>query len=53
MRRGRNATGATINVCEFGPGDPIGELEFLNNHKCVAARARASVVGGRGGVKGT
>eukprot|EP00667_Euglena_gracilis_P001237 EG_transcript_1237 len=33
---GRGASGTTINVCEFGPGDPIGELEFLNNHKCVA-----------------
>ena len=26
----------TLNVCEFGYGDPIGELEFINNHKCVA-----------------
>ena len=33
---GRDANGATINVCEFGYGDCIGELEFINNHKCVA-----------------
>ena len=25
-----------MNVCRFGYGDTIGELEFMNNHKCVA-----------------
>ena len=30
------ATGKKVDVCSFGPGDIIGELEFLNNHKAVA-----------------
>eukprot|EP01012_Entosiphon_sulcatum_P048922 TRINITY_DN674_c0_g1_i1.p1 TRINITY_DN674_c0_g1~~TRINITY_DN674_c0_g1_i1.p1 ORF type:complete len:1788 (+),score=332.31 TRINITY_DN674_c0_g1_i1:113-5476(+) len=33
---GRDASGEILNVCEFGYGDPIGELEFINNHPCVA-----------------
>lgn len=30
------ATGKKVDVCNFGAGDIIGELEFLNNHKTVA-----------------
>jgi CRP-like cAMP-binding protein len=30
------ASGKSVKVCTFGPGDIIGELEFLNHHKAVA-----------------
>ena len=30
------STGKKVDVCTFGAGDIIGELEFLNNHKAVA-----------------
>ena len=33
---GRDADGANVNVCTFKAGDCIGELEFINNHNCVA-----------------
>eukprot|EP01064_Diplonema_japonicum_P039245 TRINITY_DN9791_c0_g1_i3.p1 TRINITY_DN9791_c0_g1~~TRINITY_DN9791_c0_g1_i3.p1 ORF type:complete len:288 (+),score=70.20 TRINITY_DN9791_c0_g1_i3:709-1572(+) len=33
---GRSETGEPYKVCEFVEGDHFGELEFLNNHKCVA-----------------
>eukprot|EP01064_Diplonema_japonicum_P024324 TRINITY_DN3486_c5_g1_i1.p1 TRINITY_DN3486_c5_g1~~TRINITY_DN3486_c5_g1_i1.p1 ORF type:complete len:850 (+),score=228.64 TRINITY_DN3486_c5_g1_i1:58-2607(+) len=33
---GRDANGKNIKVCEFTEGDCVGELEFINNHKCVA-----------------
>eukprot|EP01004_Peranema_trichophorum_P004887 NODE_377_length_2843_cov_17.660662_g322_i0.p1 GENE.NODE_377_length_2843_cov_17.660662_g322_i0~~NODE_377_length_2843_cov_17.660662_g322_i0.p1 ORF type:complete len:814 (+),score=164.32 NODE_377_length_2843_cov_17.660662_g322_i0:1-2442(+) len=33
---GRDETGKVIEVCEFGYGDPIGELEFMHGHQCVA-----------------
>lgn len=33
---GRDDNHNTIKVCEFTVGDCVGELEFINNHKCVA-----------------
>ena len=33
---GRNNVDEISKVCEFTEGDHFGELEFLNNHKCVA-----------------
>jgi cAMP-dependent protein kinase regulator len=33
---GRDAAGEKVDVCTFTVGENIGELEFLNNHKCVA-----------------
>lgn len=33
---GRDDGQNTIKVCEFTVGDCVGELEFINNHKCVA-----------------
>lgn len=33
---GRDDDGKPTKVCEFGSGDHIGELEFLNNHRTVA-----------------
>jgi CRP-like cAMP-binding protein len=33
---GRDSAEQTIKVCEFGEGDCVGELEFINNHKTVA-----------------
>ena len=33
---GRNETGDKVDVCTFTVGDCVGELEFLNHHKCVA-----------------
>jgi len=33
---GRDDEQHVIKVCEFTVGDCVGELEFLNNHKCVA-----------------
>eukprot|EP00755_Sulcionema_specki_P027226 Sspe_Gene.16593::Locus_5857_Transcript_1_1_Confidence_1.000_Length_3468::g.16593::m.16593/K04739/PRKAR; cAMP-dependent protein kinase regulator len=35
---GRDANDASkeVSVCELGPGSTIGEIEFLNRHKCVA-----------------
>jgi CRP-like cAMP-binding protein len=33
---GRNDAHEPIKVCEFTAGDCVGELEFLNDHKCVA-----------------
>jgi len=33
---GRDAAGAPVKVCEMGPGENFGELEFFNNHRCVA-----------------
>lgn len=33
---GRDESGAEKKVCSFTSGEYIGELEFLNNHKCVA-----------------
>eukprot|EP00672_Neobodo_designis_P021556 CAMPEP_0174851648 /NCGR_PEP_ID=MMETSP1114-20130205/23299_1 /TAXON_ID=312471 /ORGANISM="Neobodo designis, Strain CCAP 1951/1" /LENGTH=424 /DNA_ID=CAMNT_0016086195 /DNA_START=35 /DNA_END=1309 /DNA_ORIENTATION=+ len=40
--------GEVVLVCEFGPGDCVGELEFLNNHRTVAdVRARGRVKAAR------
>eukprot|EP00756_Hemistasia_phaeocysticola_P033166 Hpha_TRINITY_DN16451_c1_g2::TRINITY_DN16451_c1_g2_i1::g.163144::m.163144/K04739/PRKAR; cAMP-dependent protein kinase regulator len=33
---GRDAQGNPVKVCEMGPGENFGELEFFNNHRCVA-----------------
>ena len=33
---GRDDKGESKKVCEFTVGDCVGELEFLNDHKCVA-----------------
>lgn len=33
---GRDDQRNVIKVCEFTVGDCVGELEFINNHKCVA-----------------
>mmetsp|Transcript_4197 Transcript_4197/g.13382 ORF Transcript_4197/g.13382 Transcript_4197/m.13382 type:complete len:523 (-) Transcript_4197:362-1930(-) len=33
---GRDDKGESVKVCEFTVGDCVGELEFLNDHKCVA-----------------
>lgn len=33
---GRDDSSNVIKVCEFTVGDCVGELEFINNHKCVA-----------------
>ena len=33
---GRGAGNARIKVCEFSKGQCVGELEFINNHPCVA-----------------
>eukprot|EP01062_Namystynia_karyoxenos_P082036 TRINITY_DN914_c3_g1_i1.p1 TRINITY_DN914_c3_g1~~TRINITY_DN914_c3_g1_i1.p1 ORF type:complete len:1037 (+),score=375.98 TRINITY_DN914_c3_g1_i1:115-3225(+) len=33
---GRGEDGQEHNVCDFGPGQTVGELEFLNGHACVA-----------------
>eukprot|EP01065_Artemidia_motanka_P038957 TRINITY_DN477_c4_g1_i1.p1 TRINITY_DN477_c4_g1~~TRINITY_DN477_c4_g1_i1.p1 ORF type:complete len:1082 (+),score=386.66 TRINITY_DN477_c4_g1_i1:215-3460(+) len=33
---GRDEAGQETNVCDFGKGDTVGELEFLHGHKCVA-----------------
>lgn len=33
---GRDDEQHVIKVCEFTVGDCVGELEFINNHKCVA-----------------
>ena len=33
---GRDGDDKNIKVCEFTTGDCVGELEFINNHKCVA-----------------
>ena len=33
---GRDDHQNVIKVCEFTKGDCVGELEFINNHKCVA-----------------
>eukprot|EP01063_Lacrimia_lanifica_P024011 TRINITY_DN319_c0_g2_i2.p2 TRINITY_DN319_c0_g2~~TRINITY_DN319_c0_g2_i2.p2 ORF type:complete len:879 (+),score=441.58 TRINITY_DN319_c0_g2_i2:215-2851(+) len=33
---GRDAEKQVKKVCEFTVGDCVGELEFINNHKCVA-----------------
>eukprot|EP00331_Platyophrya_macrostoma_P001118 CAMPEP_0176404896 /NCGR_PEP_ID=MMETSP0127-20121128/53_1 /TAXON_ID=938130 /ORGANISM="Platyophrya macrostoma, Strain WH" /LENGTH=600 /DNA_ID=CAMNT_0017783927 /DNA_START=73 /DNA_END=1875 /DNA_ORIENTATION=+ len=33
---GRDDNSNVIKVCEFTVGDCVGELEFINNHKCVA-----------------
>lgn len=33
---GRDDSANVIKVCEFTVGDCVGELEFINNHKCVA-----------------
>jgi cAMP-dependent protein kinase regulator len=33
---GRDEASNVIKVCEFTVGDCVGELEFINNHKCVA-----------------
>jgi len=33
---GRNEKNEKVDVCTFTVGENIGELEFLNNHKCVA-----------------
>jgi len=33
---GRDEQKNPIKVCEFTKGDCVGELEFINNHKCVA-----------------
>lgn len=33
---GRNDSGEVVWVCDFTTGDCVGELEFINNHKCVA-----------------
>eukprot|EP01065_Artemidia_motanka_P012282 TRINITY_DN1674_c8_g7_i1.p1 TRINITY_DN1674_c8_g7~~TRINITY_DN1674_c8_g7_i1.p1 ORF type:complete len:530 (+),score=211.07 TRINITY_DN1674_c8_g7_i1:100-1590(+) len=33
---GRDQDGKEVKVCEMGPGENFGELEFFNNHRCVA-----------------
>ena len=33
---GRGDFGKPLHVCTFGYGHPVGELEFINNHVCVA-----------------
>eukprot|EP01013_Petalomonas_cantuscygni_P011450 TRINITY_DN248_c0_g1_i1.p1 TRINITY_DN248_c0_g1~~TRINITY_DN248_c0_g1_i1.p1 ORF type:complete len:685 (+),score=74.10 TRINITY_DN248_c0_g1_i1:79-2055(+) len=33
---GRDEEGRRVDVCEFGAGDVIGELEFVNHHETVA-----------------
>eukprot|EP01062_Namystynia_karyoxenos_P049813 TRINITY_DN382_c0_g2_i1.p1 TRINITY_DN382_c0_g2~~TRINITY_DN382_c0_g2_i1.p1 ORF type:complete len:526 (+),score=218.21 TRINITY_DN382_c0_g2_i1:98-1579(+) len=33
---GRNPEGQPVKVCEMNPGEYFGELEFFNNHRCVA-----------------
>lgn len=41
---GRDDNKNEIKVCEFTVGDCVGELEFINNHKCVAdVKAQAFV----------
>eukprot|EP01061_Rhynchopus_euleeides_P023815 TRINITY_DN385_c1_g1_i1.p2 TRINITY_DN385_c1_g1~~TRINITY_DN385_c1_g1_i1.p2 ORF type:complete len:183 (+),score=68.04 TRINITY_DN385_c1_g1_i1:695-1243(+) len=41
---GRDSGGEDTSVCEFQEGDHFGELEFLNNHPCVAdVRAKTHV----------
>jgi CRP-like cAMP-binding protein len=40
--------GEIVKVCEFGQGDCVGELEFLNNHRTVAdVRAKGRVKAAR------
>ena len=34
--QGRDQALQVTSVCEFTVGDCVGELEFINNHKCVA-----------------
>ena len=42
---GRDESGGERRVCEFKEGDHFGELEFLNNHNCMAdVRAKTAVV---------
>ena len=41
--------GRQFHVCTFGYGHPVGELEFINNHVCVAdviAKTGASPLAG-------
>lgn len=33
---GRDENGNKTKVCQFSKGDHVGELEFLNHHRCVA-----------------
>ena len=33
---GRDDKGNPVDVCEFGRGDIVGEMEFLNDHNTVA-----------------
>ena len=33
---GRDSGGVVLHVCSFGPGDFVGELEFIHNHLTVA-----------------
>lgn len=41
---GRDDSQNVIKVCEFTEGDCVGELEFINNHKCVAdVKAKSNV----------
>lgn len=41
---GRDDKGEVIKVCDFTAGQNVGELEFINNHKCVAdVKARGFV----------
>lgn len=41
---GRDDEGKEIKVCEFTVGENVGELEFINNHKCVAdVKAKGNV----------
>ena len=41
---GRDSEMAEKKVCEFVEGDCVGELEFINNHKCVAdVKAKGNV----------
>jgi CRP-like cAMP-binding protein len=40
--------GEIVPVCQFGPGDFVGELEFINNHRTVAdVRAKGRVKAAR------
>ena len=33
---GRGEFGKNLHVCTFGYGQTVGELEFMNNHNCLA-----------------
>jgi len=43
-REGDRADDPHKEVCEFGPGDCVGELEFVHGHRCVADVVAATPV---------